>query len=471
MGICPVTPFLPVVLMTHRIPFHGRLVHTGGYTDVQTVCLLFRIYLEPTGGAPMWEELHPEVACQPDGSFSVMLGDGQPVDPARIPIVRSFLAVHLSDPAGRQGPEQGARTPLAAAIFAARLAVLEERIGELLPLRRRFAKLRRRLKERAGGEGAQLASAISADLSAGISADLSAQISAQIITQIDARLDPIDGPDGRLARIADEVEDLVGADGDLADIYERLERLEGSGPLGREEVNVGDLARRFAAAEQALSGLLVEGGLMRRTGDQMSGPLRTPRLTAEIVEAREVVIEGARPLQIRQIEGRPASPGAGGRVAVRKEPMLLLNHRSGAEVVVGREEGAGLRVFGPIRGQLLNSAWIERLPAPGLTGDVSGLCLRLTPAGISPTLTPADPDLLGLCLRLVDGDVEILIQGRGRVLVTAPIPAGTWLQAGPDGYAIPAPDTSGRTGMLGQTLSAARNTEQGWIVEVLIRPR
>ena len=58
------------------------------------------------------------------------------------------------------------------------------------------------------------------------------------------------------------------------------------------------------------------------------------------------------------------------------------------------------------------------------------------------------------------------------MLVSVPVTAGAWLQAGPDGYAMPAaPNTSSRTGMLGQTLSAARNTEQGWIAEVLIRPR
>jgi hypothetical protein len=64
---------------------------------------------------------------------------------------------------------------------------------------------------------------------------------------LDARLTRLDGDDGRVAHLEDELEEVIGADGDLIDIIERIERIEGVGP-GQASVDpkqVAELTRRL----------------------------------------------------------------------------------------------------------------------------------------------------------------------------------------------------------------------------------
>ena len=63
---------------------------------------------------------------------------------------------------------------------------------------------------------------------------------------MDLRLARLDGEEGRVAHLEDEIEDVTGSDGDLIDILERLERIEGVGP-GKASVDprlVEELSRR-----------------------------------------------------------------------------------------------------------------------------------------------------------------------------------------------------------------------------------
>lgn len=416
--------------MSYRIPVHGRLMREGrpvtGAAD-----LLLRVYAIPAGGEAMWEAMLPGVECGEDGAFRIVAGEEPPLAlPPGFEPVSCWLEIRQVV-GGEEPvllPATGPRLPLAPLLLDARLAAMEAQIAALLPVRRRLARLRRRLRQPPAVE------ALAA----------------------------------RVERIGEELEELVGKDGDIVDLYERVERLEGRGPLAREglrvEERLTDLARRLGIAEQILGPLQVEGGLLRRAGDQMSGPLRVPRLIAEAVEAREVVVEG-RPLSVRQVEGRQSEGRAG---AGKKDAALLLNARSGAEVAVGREGGAGLRVHGLIRGAHAGIG-VERLPAAGLPADPIGLCLRFGPEGLALTGRAGDPGLVGVCLRVAEGEAEILVRGRGAVLVRGPIAAGTRLGGGDDGYACPLPEGApGRA--LGWAVAAARNTDQGWSVEALISP-
>ena len=238
-----------------------------------------------------------------------------------------------------------------------------------------------------------------------LEARLGGEGSPRMLAEVMTRLDKIDGEEGRLTRVEDELEDIVGPDGDVVDLNERMDVMEGRAPelianlraregqSGRERLErldqsltalrdrVGDVDRAVDALRVAL-GELREAppptpeaiGALKRSGDTMSGGLtinrgglevvsggitsrsaevstleasnavRTPKLVTDAVELRgDLTVDSPRrTLQVRLIEGRQGS--------AKKDGPLHLNTRSGGEVVVGNaEEHQGLAVHGSLR--------------------------------------------------------------------------------------------------------------------------
>ena len=391
--------------MAHVIEYQGRLPRSDKRpANPGTYDLQFDLWTASTGGERIWSERIREVEVAPGGFFRVVLGLDEPFGIETFESVPRFLGIRVVR-GSRVGEEHGARAPVAGT--AVRLAQLLDAVGgnalpparseeraELDALPGRLARLK------------ELVSDIAERLEALEEADPSDAVFHRV-EQISQRVDGLDGEEGRITHIEDELEDLIGPDGDVVDLNERMDRIEGRAPeliqslrereaiAGPEQVRnihrtTTRLEQEFAELNQQVADLTarleaLEGhevptadslGVVKRAGDVMTGGLtinrgglevlsggvtcrganvttleasnllKTPKLIADAVELRgDFTVDNAhRVVQVRLLEGRQGS--------ARKDGALHLNTRGGAEVVVGNaEEARGLDLHGSLRAQ------------------------------------------------------------------------------------------------------------------------
>ncbi|HEX2897487.1 MAG TPA: hypothetical protein VHP63_05500 [candidate division Zixibacteria bacterium] len=79
------------------ISYQGRITDTGSPVDT-TVDIRFRIYTTPTGGSPLWEEIHSAVTVT-DGIFAVLLGSvdmtGNPLPDSEFINTNTYLGIQI----------------------------------------------------------------------------------------------------------------------------------------------------------------------------------------------------------------------------------------------------------------------------------------------------------------------------------------------------------------------------------------
>ncbi len=372
--------------MIHLLEFHGRVSRADGKA-VPTGLADLRFEVYPARDAPVavWVETLRDVDIAPDGSFSVVLGENNPLDPAVFDGDPRWVSV-AAFRGGREEPGSGEeRTVVLASpvrlardlgALAGRVRVLEAggSASGAPDLRKRTVVLLRRIRRLEAGGGP-------------------IEATQGRVAALEQRLDRLAGEDGRLMRLEDEIEDLVGADGDIIDLLERVERLEGSGPAPERVIpsltpqlrltphvieRIDLLDKRLLALESRpvppaptaeglhvvkKAGDVMTGGLVINRGglDVLSGGIKcrgadvnsleatlfvkAPKLIGDALEVRgDITVDSTkRTLQIRHIEGRAGSG--------RKDGGLVLNGRSGSVVEVGTEGVAsdGLVVHGPLR--------------------------------------------------------------------------------------------------------------------------
>ncbi len=354
----------------HCIEFQGRLGRAEGRpASAGSYDLFFRLYTAADDEDPLWEEHVPGVNVQSGGHYQVLLGRTKPMDPRFFEKGPCVIGVSVVKN-GRVGEEAAERSLVlgGAMQVAAELADTEAELGALLlRMRRRVKKLWGKVGSLEGGGG-----------------PLTGML--ERLGALEARLGSLEGEEGRLTKIEDELEDLIGSEGDIIDIYERIERLEGKGPSPRrlemdDNPRMADLHRRLIAVEDKLTGMPeVLAETVKKGGDTMNGALtiskgglhitsgglhargaevnsleasvqvKTGKLIVDAIELRgDLTVDNTqRTLQVRALEGR-----SGGS---RKDGVLALNTRSGAEVVIGKTgDSDGLRVHGTVRGEQLES--------------------------------------------------------------------------------------------------------------------
>lgn len=198
----------------HRVE---RIAEPGSY-DLQIA-----LHASREDTVALWSEVHRAVPVTTGGFFGVVLGELVPVPPGFFDGTPRWLS---ATGVGDCADAQSARVPLLghAVRVNEQLLGLTARISMLEAAQartdRRGVNLHRRLRRQERG--------------------------ARFVT-MDARLTRLDGTEGRVAHLEDELEDVVGPDGDVIDIIERLERLEGVGP-GKASVDprtVEDLTRKL----------------------------------------------------------------------------------------------------------------------------------------------------------------------------------------------------------------------------------
>lgn len=220
--------------MVHTIEFHGRLSRADGRpANPGTYDLDFRLHDTADAITALWREEARDVAVAAGGFYHVILGFGTPLHPRLFASGPKFLSCSIARGA-RSGEEMGERVALLGATLRleatvadldARLAALEiER--QAVPaldgalIRRRLVSLRRRQRRLEGGGG----------------------VIGVLLTRLAAleqRVQRIDGDDGRLDRLEDELEDLVGPDGDVVDLDERMVAIERHRPDPYRIVDAG----------------------------------------------------------------------------------------------------------------------------------------------------------------------------------------------------------------------------------------
>jgi hypothetical protein len=449
--------------MASVIEHHGRLARSDG-RDLAAgrFDLRFRLHLHPEGPASVWEEQHPRVAVLAGGHYSVLLGKNEPFDEATFEEPR-WLGVYVD----RDGAsvEVGPRAVMAGASVRLYWAVqgLTERVAAAETAtagrftsrenvdpeaRARLVKLHRRLKRVEGaGRGVGRVANVVADLEARM-----------------ARLD--DEERGRVLLLEDELRDIVGADGDIIDLIERVEALERGhgGPM--RLAGVAALESRLAAAEatsQQLQRNVEALGralelVARQIGEAAAAPLPEVLPGPLTIQRGGVHVAGGG-LVIHDIEGRQAG-------ASRREGPLLVNAKSGADLIVGsRAEGSVVATASLRAGRAagVQRAVAVRLGGEGLTaGDVvvadthrKALVARRAGAGAAPLGVVVER----AAVELGEGAVLVAVTGLVRVRVDGPVEAGVLLVAGADGVA-----TTGDGPRFGRTVAAS----SGGLADVLL---
>jgi len=383
------------------IEFHGRLsrsdkrpANPGRYD------LLFQLHATVDGTAAIWSETVRGVEVAPGGFYYVALGQKAPLVANFFTSGPRWLSVRVII-GGKRSDEHSSRVPLLGQVVSlADLAQqLDARVAQIENTLSNLGAPRGASRDPGGGLR-EWASDVTARLN-GIE-ERGGGLSGDLINRLHLRLEAIDGDEGRLTRIEDELEDIVGTDGDIVDLNERMDLLEAQAPdlianlrqreseSGRERINQMDDAIRalhdrfvevdrtlveLRAAIQALREEPPPGpeaiGALKKSGDTMSGALtiqkgglniasggltarsaeiasveaatqvKTARVVTEAVDLRgDLVVDSAkRFVQVRHVEGRHGSG--------KRDGPLHLNARGGAEVVVGNDEQrAGMHVHG-----------------------------------------------------------------------------------------------------------------------------
>jgi hypothetical protein len=425
--------------MAHVLEHAGRLLRGDGREVASgSFDLCFRLHLGADGAAFVWEESHDGVSVSGGGHYAVLLGATQPFDEATFAEPR-WLGVYVCR--GGTALEVGGRVPLAGASVRLHfvLEALHDRVTAAETLsagrftsrenvdpeaRERLVKVHRRLKrvERAT-EGAALVTRTVADLRARMLA-----------------LDEEEG--GRVTLIEDELRDIVGSDGDLIDMQERIEALERGhgGPM--RLAGLDELEARVAAAERF-------GTLLQRNLDALSRALelvanqpaaRAPAPSADQLAGPVTIQRGGLHvagggLVVHDIEGRLAG-------ASKRDGPLLVNSKSGADLVVGNKSEGSVVASGSVRagraGGVPRAVGV-RMAGEGLAvGDVvayearkKGAIVRRAQAGEPPFGVVAER----AALELGEGAVLVAVSGVVSVRVEGEVAAGDWLVAGDDGAA------------------------------------
>lgn len=236
--------------MASLIEFHGRLFHVDaapGSAGAERLAepgrydLQISLHARRDDLVPLWDEEQAGVPVSVGGYFGVVLGERLPLPDGLFDGTPRWLA---AVGAGSAGGVQTARVPIlghAVRVYEqlegirARVASVESalQLGE-----RRVVNVNKRLRRLEQGKGALL----------------------PVLRQarsLDARVTRLDGDDGRVAHLEDELEEVIGPDGDLIDIIERLERIEGVRP-GQASVDpkqVLELSRRLEELSERVKAL------------------------------------------------------------------------------------------------------------------------------------------------------------------------------------------------------------------------
>lgn len=432
--------------MAQVIEFSGRLSRTDKRpANPGRYDLRFAVHATLADDEPLWEETVRDVEVVPGGFFHVVLGRTVPLGGELFAEGTRWVATRVLR--GRQlDDEHSPRVPVTglSVLLSERLRVVEDRLGVEAPtgdsteerLRRLISELEERVE------------AVEDDSDA---SDLDERVA-----ELSRRLAELDGEEGRLTRIEDELEDLVGPDGDVVDLNERMDRLEDRAPelienlrrreaeLSRERVSVlrkevDELTGRVEGLQQAVAQARQEAaafaarpaptpddvGAVSRQGDVMTGGLtinrgglevlsggvtcrgatvntleasnlvKAPKMIADAIELRGdfTVDNSHRVLQVRAIEGRQGS--------ARKDGALHLNGRGGAEVVVGNEaEARGMQVHGPVTGRLFHADALGLAQAFDVYGSIEPgqvACARPDSPKVEFSKDVANPAVIGVC--------------------------------------------------------------------------
>lgn len=501
--------------MAQLIEFSGRLsrsdkrpANPGRYD------LRFSIHGSPGDDEPLWEESVRGVDVVPGGFFHVVLGRTEPLRSDLFHEGTSWVATRVLR-GRRLDDEHSPRVPVTGITvsLAERLRVVEDRLGVEAPTGDST-------EDRVRAMLSELEDRLDALEDETESSDLEDRL-----RDLAERLARIDGEEGRLIRIEDEIEDLVGPDGDVVDLNERMDRIEGRAPdliesLRRREVEqsrerVGVLRKELDDLVATVHGLMqalgqVRGeihavaqrpapsaddvGAVSRQGDVMTGGLtinrgglevlsggvtcrgatvntleasnlvKAPKVIADAIELRGdfTVDNSHRVLQVRAIEGRQGS--------ARKDGLLHLNGRGGAEVLVGTEaEKRGMQVHGPVTGGLFHAEGVGLAQVFEPYGSIEPgqvACMRPEGGKVEYSKDVANAAVIGVCVEnaglvvggtTVGGRVMVALQGVAQVRASAaggPIAVGTLLVSGPDGVAQRAPDAPALGTVLGKAVGA-----------------
>lgn len=258
-------------MVVHTLEFHGRLCRSDGRpANPGTYDLQFSLYDGPEGERALWEEALESIPVAAGGFYHVILGQRAPLRADHFRDHTRWLAVRVLR-SGKAGEEIGDRVPLtgvalglgaAHALIEARVAALEGGGGAASAdprVRRRIVVLHRRLKRLEKGGGA--VGLVAARLGA-----------------VEERVALLDGEEGRVTHLEDEMEDIVGPDGDIVDLNERMDLLEGRGSDLRVAIGSAELRQleeRIAALARRVEEL--EACLVARAPDPMPPPPSSPR--------------------------------------------------------------------------------------------------------------------------------------------------------------------------------------------------
>ncbi len=383
------------------IEFHGRLsrsdkrpANPGRYD------LLFQLHASADGAAALWTEALKGVEVAPGGFYYVTLGQKASLSASLFTAGPRWLSVRVVA-GGKRSDEHSSRVPVLGQLIclADTVQQVETRVQQIEATLASLGAARGARREGGLRDWAQELTDRLSVLEEGGSGVRGGQLE-----QIVLRLEAIDGEEGRLTRIEDELEDIVGPDGDIVDLNERMDLLEDRAPdlianlraregeTGKERLRAIDeairgLSQRISDADRTLIELRAalqtlreapppgpeQIGALRKSGDTMNGALviqrggldvqggtlaaksaeiasveaatqiRTARLVTEAIDLRgDLLVDSPRrALQVRHVEGRHGSG--------KRDGPLHLNARGGAEVVVGNaEQRAGLEVHGPL---------------------------------------------------------------------------------------------------------------------------
>ncbi len=238
--------------MVQGIEFHGRLCRAdGGASAAGSYDLCFTLHPDPTTRRSGWSEEHRGVQVDSHGRFAVVLGTITELRARHLKKAPRWVSVRrLID--GRPEEETGNRIPI-----TGNTLVLIDLVERLV---KRVEALDEKLSERTHPTGAVLQTQLDRvqdrlDRLAGPAiAELQSRLGALV-----ARVEAVDGEDGRLDKVEDRVEDMDGPDGDLIDLGERVDALEDAGSgnslvarLSKAEKVHRQLSRRLASLEARL---------------------------------------------------------------------------------------------------------------------------------------------------------------------------------------------------------------------------
>lgn len=455
--------------MIESVEHQGRLQRSDGKTVASgTYNLRFR--LQPFNRDDvLWEEEIPNVSIATGGGYRVLLGHRTPIPASIFSGSQRVLLVAVLK-GGKKLEDIGERSQFAGGLLrvGAAISELESRVhkvehhpaltgdGQLDRLRRRLRRTMKLVHELKLTGGAPL------------------QTVGSQVGILEERMTRLDGEEGRVIRLEDDLEDLTGPDGELTDLGERVEGMEarlGTGPvIGRGQAVTQEkldlLNRRIDLVEQRLAsppspevigavarsgdtmtgelvvqkgGLHVAAGLFKaRTGElnnlDVSGQLRVHKLVAAGVELRGdlQVDTPTRVLHVRFIEGRAVPGRLGG--------PLHLNGREGGEVVVGRADlRAGLQVHGALRADRVEvgaTGYAETFVGVAAPGEV--VSLAGPGRAVAPSVGPDNRRVIGVVSEeaaVLAGQpagtkaVRVVLRGTAVCRVVGPISWGDLLVA------------------------------------------